>query len=126
LSQEPLIRITFLRLWKRRRDYTRLKTNRPFYLPEQAVPLPDGNAALTRAEADHQKYREQRILEAEAFGSDEKEGSSQMSKQVSDDDPVLARTRDRLEALYQSPGAEEAENDPPIEQEVVDSKMLGG
>jgi hypothetical protein len=33
-------------------------TNRPFILPEQAVPR---TAALTRAEADHQKYHCSRV-----------------------------------------------------------------
>jgi hypothetical protein len=106
-------------VYKRRRGYTRLDEE-AFYTPDQSVQLPDGNAALTRAEAGHQKYHEQRMAEAEAFGNDEKEASSQMSEQVSDDDPLLAETRDRLEALYQSPGAEETGNDSPIEQEVVD------
>jgi hypothetical protein len=104
-------------VYKRRKGYDGLD-EQAFYLPEKTVRLPEGNAALARAEAGHQQYHEQRMAEAEALENKERKASSQMSERVSDDDPLLVR--DRLEALYQSPGAEEMKTVPTTEQEAVD------
>jgi hypothetical protein len=107
-------------VYKRRKGYDGLD-EQAFYLPEQTVRLPDGNAALAKEEARHQQYQEQRMAEAETLANEEsRKASSQKSEPVSDDDSLLVKTRDRLEALYQSSAAEEMKTVPPTEQEAVD------
>jgi hypothetical protein len=113
-------------VYKRRKGYDGLD-EQAFYMPEQTVRLPDGNAALAKEEARHQQYQEQRMAEAENLENEEsRKKSSQMSEKVSDDgrvsddDPLLVETRDRLEALYQSSDAEEMKTVPTTEEEAVD------
>lgn len=111
-------------VYSRRPGYDRLD-EQAFYVPEQSVPLPDGNAALTREEANHEKYSEDRMAEAEALRADERQKDpSKASQPVADDDPLLSKTRDRLEALYQSAPAEEAPVDAaPMDLEVLDAEL---
>jgi hypothetical protein len=106
-------------VYKRRQSYD-LLDEQAFYLPEKNVLLPEGNAALAKAEAGHRQYHEERMAEAEALENKERTASSQKSEPISDDDPLLVKTRDRLEALYQSSGAEETKTVPTTEQEAVD------
>jgi hypothetical protein len=107
-------------VYKRRKGYAGLD-EQAFYMPEQTVRLPDGNAALAKEEARHQQYQEQRMAEAENLENEEsRKKSSQKSEPVSDDGLVSDETRDRLEALYQSSGAEEMKTVPTTEQDAVD------
>jgi hypothetical protein len=98
-------------VYKRRQGYNRLD-EQAFYVPEQAIQLPVGNAALISVEAQHEKYSEERMAGAEALQAEERQArSSNMPQNVPDDDPLLVKTRDRLEALYQSSILVESENE---------------
>ena len=76
-----------------------------FYMPYQMTNLPEGNAALTKQEARFETYQDQRLKQAEYDNQrdiQEQRGLVESSNTVTEeDDPMLERTRARLESLYQ-------------------------
>lgn len=80
-----------------------------FYLPDQSVRLPAGNAALTKVEQGFQEYQEQRLIEAEELEQQAQQGGGDQSwtSSSAEDDILFAKTRDRLESLYGQGNVEE-------------------
>ena len=78
-----------------------------FHMPFQLTSLPKGNDSLTKQEAKFESYQDQRIQQAEYdFEQDQLEekglkDSSAGEESSLEDDPMLEKTRARLETLYQ-------------------------
>lgn len=82
-------------IYKRRTSAAGL-AEQAFNLPDRSIPLPAGNAALSRSESRFQQYQESRMAEAEQLDR----GETTSPIDVADDDPMLVRTRNRLDSLY--------------------------
>ncbi|CAB9500657.1 expressed unknown protein [Seminavis robusta] len=76
-----------------------------FYMPANVVTLPEGNKAMTQQEAKFKDYQDQRMQQAEYDAKKEmsNESSNDFNNQeeVDEMDPMLQKTRSRLETLYQ-------------------------
>jgi len=84
--------------------YTRRKgvsgpDEKAFYLPSNSIQLPKGNVALSKLEAEFEKYQDERMAGAKALGERESAG-------ISEDDVLFAKTQARLGALYNNDYAE--------------------
>jgi hypothetical protein len=77
-----------------------------FYLPELSVPLPQGNATLSKQEGNSEAYQEERMREAEQALKEDKpsavEALQSKNNEVDEKDIMLTKTRERLESLYSS------------------------
>ena len=92
-------------------DSSCFEPEQAFYLPDLSVPLPAGNAFLTKIEGDFQEYQERRMMEAEDMLEAEKStdsnrvvGETVVSRQ--DEDLLMTKTRERLEGFYSQQHAE--------------------
>jgi len=77
-----------------------------FHIPMQLTRLPEGNDSLTKQEAKFEDYQDQRMRQAEYdFQQDRAKEKglkdSRGSVEGLPDDPMLSKTRARLESLYQ-------------------------
>ena len=103
------IRMREVAIYRRRRTSgTKMnlspETEQSFYLPEFSIPLPEGNDALSKLESKFESYQEKRMLEAEeavemeALPTDSSRDTSVLGED--EEDLLMTKTRERLEALY--------------------------
>jgi hypothetical protein len=93
-----------------------------FHLPQQLTILPDGNAALTKQEAKFEKYQDQRLKQMEYDSKQdmqEKRSLRDSTNTVDENDPMLEKTRARLESIYKQ-GIDWQETSPA--EPVIDKK----
>ena len=92
-----------------------------FHMPFRLTCLPDGNDSLTKQEAKFESYQEQRIQQAEYdFEQDQAEEmglkDSSAREDALVDDPLLEKTRARLESLYQEGNPVATSDDSDLDQ----------
>ena len=69
-----------------------------FYIPHETTSLPQGNDALTKAEARHRSYNEKRMAEAEGRNVDDEQDMTEDTLR----DPQVEEQRRRLETVYEN------------------------
>lgn len=90
-----------------------------FYIPHETTLLPTGNDALTKAEARHQKYNEERMAEVEGRTMDNDDAANTDSTLR---EPQVRQQRERLESIFAAKDAQDtALIDEDIKKEIQES-----